>query len=114
MKGWLTIAEAAKRVEKSEDTIYRWGREKLVRIVGGRVLETQLLAADAMKRKAVGRPRALRDERRRTVPLKVNGQVIGTAVVDLKTGMMTAEVTDPRVLAALSDSPRIALLKRDE
>lgn len=60
MTEWLTIEEAAKRLGKSTDTVYRWAREGLITIVGQRVLETQLLAADRTKRQRVGRPRATR------------------------------------------------------
>lgn len=58
--GWLTVAEAAVRVNRSIDTIYRWAREsQLLTIVEGHVSERQLLAADAAKRARRGRPRAL-------------------------------------------------------
>ncbi len=62
--GWLSVADAAVRVNRSVDTIYRWGREpRLLTIVEGHVSERQLLAADAAKRTRRGRPRALRSER---------------------------------------------------
>lgn len=60
MKGWLTVAEAAERVGKSTDTIYRWSREGLFGIWGGLVPEEKLLKADAYKRQRIGRPRAAR------------------------------------------------------
>lgn len=61
MNGWLTVAEAAERVGKSTDTIYRWSRQGLFGIWGGLILEEKLLKADAFKRQRVGRPRAVRE-----------------------------------------------------
>jgi hypothetical protein len=54
---WLTVEAAAKRVDRSKDTIYRWQREELLSILLGRVLESQLLEVDALKRKRRGRPK---------------------------------------------------------
>lgn len=55
---WLTIAEAAERVDKSTDTIYRWSRRGLFGIWGGRVREDKLLEADRFMQGRVGRPRS--------------------------------------------------------
>ena len=52
MSSWLTIQQAAKRIDRSAHTIYRWAREDLITLVGGRVLERQLLEADRLKRLA--------------------------------------------------------------
>lgn len=60
MTTWLTLEQAAQRVNRSTATIYRWGRQDLLTIVGGRVLERQLLEADRRKRQSIGRPRATR------------------------------------------------------
>lgn len=62
MSGWLTVEQAAERVQRSTHTIYRWARQDLVSIVAGRVLERQLLEADRVKRQSVGRPRATRSK----------------------------------------------------
>jgi transposase len=77
--GWLTVAEAATRVNRSIDTIYRWAREtQLLTIVEGHVSERQLLAADAAKRTRRGRPRALAAESARELTdlQKVQASVI--------------------------------------
>lgn len=58
---WLTLEDAAKRVDRSVRTLYRWDDEKLISILMGRVLEADLLAADKLKRAARGRPRKPRE-----------------------------------------------------
>jgi len=62
MTRWLTVEQAAERVSRSPDTIYRWARQDLIMLVAGRVLERQLLEADRLKRQRVGRPRATRQK----------------------------------------------------
>lgn len=47
---WLTPAEAAQRVDRSERTIARWIEDGAVRVILGRISEPQLLEADRMKR----------------------------------------------------------------
>lgn len=55
MSGWLTIEEAAQRVGKSPDTIYRWIRQGHLRAFGGKVVEAHVVVAAAQVRR--GRPR---------------------------------------------------------
>lgn len=59
---WLTIEQAAERVGKSKDTIYRWAREPGLglQIFMGLVSEQALLDVDRRKRQRVGRPRAMK------------------------------------------------------
>jgi len=68
MSAWLTIQEAAKRVERTQRTIYRWQADGHLKILLGRVSEAQLLEADRLARKRRGRPRkggtAMADEAR--------------------------------------------------
>ena len=58
MIGWLTVAEAAKRVGRSERTIYRWAEKHLVKVhTNGMIDERKLLAADEAQRSRRGRPK---------------------------------------------------------
>ena len=57
---WLTVAEAAVRVGRSERTVYRWADGGHVVILLGRVAETQLLEADRAMRRRRGRPRKVK------------------------------------------------------
>lgn len=57
MSAWLTVAEAAERVDRDVRTIYRWQEAGHLRIMLGRVLEAQLLEADKLARGRRGRPR---------------------------------------------------------
>lgn len=57
---WLTIDEAAQRVDRSKDTIYRWIRNGILTAPLGRVRESQLLEADVQMRGRIGRPKKLR------------------------------------------------------
>lgn len=54
---WLELEEAAERVGRSVATLYRWKREKNLRILLGRVKLSELLAADALATSRRGRPR---------------------------------------------------------
>lgn len=54
---WLTVEEAAKRVDRDVRTIYRWQEGGHIKILLGRVSEAQLLEADRLARKRRGRPR---------------------------------------------------------
>lgn len=58
---WLTIGDAAKRVGKSPDTIYRWIRrgklQKYEMSQGASVMEKALLEVDRDVRQRRGRPR---------------------------------------------------------
>lgn len=47
---WLTPAEAAKRVDRSERTIARWIEAGAVKVILGRIAENQLLQADRVMR----------------------------------------------------------------
>lgn len=58
--GWLTIEEAAERVDRSTDTIYRWVRDGHLFRPYTRVSEAQLLEVDVRMRRRIGRPRKLR------------------------------------------------------
>ena len=62
MKSWMTVEDAAKRVGKSTDTIYRWARGGHIRILNGLIPEAQLLKTEKMMRQRKGRPRALESE----------------------------------------------------
>lgn len=59
MTAWLTIEEAAKRVDRSLRTIYRWGEGENphLRILLNRVREDELLEVDRKMRGRRGRPR---------------------------------------------------------
>lgn len=51
MNGWMTVEEAAKRVNKSERTIWRWQQDGDIRVFeGGLIMESQLLEADKKRR----------------------------------------------------------------
>lgn len=56
---WLTIPQAATRVNRSTDTIYRWIRLERLRAYehsdGTKVMESRLLAVDKATKR--GRPR---------------------------------------------------------
>lgn len=60
---FLTIKDAAARVGRSVQTIYRWEREGLISIMLGRVLEAELLEVDKLTRSRRGRPRKAPDIR---------------------------------------------------
>lgn len=55
--GWLTVKEAAERVNRSEATIWRWIRNGDLIQPMTRVPEEQLLQVDEEKRSKRGRPR---------------------------------------------------------
>lgn len=58
MLGWLTVAEAAKRVDRTERTIWLWAEKGLIKIhPGGKISERLLLAAEEEARKRRGRPK---------------------------------------------------------
>ena len=57
LDGWLTIEEAAKRVDRSVRTIYRWQQAGWITILMGSVSEAKLLDADRLARRLRGRPR---------------------------------------------------------
>ena len=65
MSGWLTIEEAAERVQRSPRTVYRWIDDQLLaryeiardgKMVAG-VIEGKLLEVDRQQRRRRGRPR---------------------------------------------------------
>lgn len=69
---WLTIEQAAKRVDRSPSTIRRWGRDGKLRIFpNGKVIEGHVLAVDRRMRERVGRPPGTR------VPLMFEGREVG-------------------------------------
>lgn len=64
MTRWLTRAEAAKRVKRSERTLYRWEQEQLLAPILGRYREDVLLEIDKRMRGRRGRPRKATREKR--------------------------------------------------
>lgn len=54
---WLTITDAAKRVKRSPRTIRRWIAADLLKVMMGRVKETDLLEVERQMRGRVGRPK---------------------------------------------------------
>jgi len=85
---WLTLEEAAKRVDRGGSTIRRWIADgQLRRFPNGRVLESQLLATDARMRARVGRPSGQR------VPLVVDGRQVGHVTIR-PDGQISGKITD--------------------
>jgi hypothetical protein len=95
---WLTIAEAAARVGRSEGTIRRWRRDGIISSAFGRVREDELVRAEAAVR-LPGKPKAPDPTRSTVVPLMYDGVMVGTATVDPNTGTMTAVISDPSISA---------------
>lgn len=54
---WLTRDEAAKRIDRSERTLYRWEQHDLIKPLLGRYRERDLLEVDRRMRGRRGRPR---------------------------------------------------------
>lgn len=59
MANIMNRTDAAKRVGKTERTLYNWEERGLLRFVGGFVTETALLNADRAARARIGRPRTI-------------------------------------------------------
>lgn len=57
MNRWLKIADAAKRVGRSERTIRRWIENGDIALHMGRLRESDLIEAEQLARSRVGRPR---------------------------------------------------------
>ena len=68
---YLTIADAAKRVGKSERSVRNWIADKEVKVYLGRIREDDLLACDRRMRdrKRQGRPKAQAPATPPTVPV---------------------------------------------
>lgn len=87
---WLTLDEAAKRVDRSARTLRRWiGDRELRRFPNGKVLESQLLDTDQrMRANAGGRPKE--DAK---IPLVVDGREVGYVMVT-PDGEISGRMTD--------------------
>ena len=53
----MNRADAAKRVGKTERTLYNWEERGFIRFIGGYITEQALLEADRNARGRIGRPR---------------------------------------------------------
>lgn len=87
---WLSVTEAADRVHKSKDAIYRWAREGIITFTAGMVSEQQLLAADRTKSL-----RSRRKARRHEMAAIVDGTHVGTLTYSPTTGNISGKVDMP-------------------
>lgn len=56
-RGWITVDEAAARIERSKATIWRWARSDVITMINGYVKQSEILLMDRTMRRRIGRPK---------------------------------------------------------